>query len=104
VTPDLAAAKLGVNEGDIWCRLGTYDILVSDNVHDVVVPLQSSRNTEKELVVARKSGDSYEIFSFKFPVGLMGVRIIEKTIPDGDKLLKAYKAYCEKEKGGKPAM
>ena len=63
--------------------------------------IQAVRNTEKELVVARKAGDGYEIHSFKFPVGIMGIRFDEQNIADFDKLAQAYKAYCEKEKGTK---
>ena len=104
VTPNLAAEKAGVKKGDVWCRLGTYDILKSENVYEVAAAMQVVRNAEKELVVARKVGDAYEIHSFKFPVGIMGIRVNEQNIPDFDKLAQAYKAYCEKEKqeGEKP--
>ena len=93
-----AAEKLRVKEGDIWCRLGSYDILKSEGYHEVTESIQASRNHEKELIVARKVGDRYEIHAFKFPVGLMGIRVGEKNLSDFDKLAKAYKAYCEQEK------
>ena len=99
VIPNLAAEKAGVKKDDVWCRLGTYDILKSENFYDVEASIQAVRNTGKELVVARKVGDAYEIHSFKFPVGIMGIRVNEQSISDFDKLAQAYKAYCEKEKG-----
>ena len=102
VVPNLPAAQLGVQKGDIWCRLGSYDILKSESVYDVLAPMQASRNAEKELVVARKSGGGYEIHVFKFPIGLMGIHIEEKNISDLDELGKAYRAYCEKESQRSP--
>ena len=101
VLPNFPAAQLGVQEGDVWCRLGAYDILKTDNLYDLAAPLQASRNVEKELIVARKVGEEYEIHAFKFPVGLMGIRVEEKKLSDFDKLKQAYKAYCEKE--GRPS-
>ena len=101
VSPNLAAEKAGVKKDDVWCRLGTYDILKFGNVFEVAVAIQAVRNADKELVVARKVGDAYEIHSFKFPLGMMGIRIDVHKIPDFDKLEQAYRAYCEKEKGTK---
>ena len=101
VLQNLPAAELGVQEGDIWCRLGTYDVLKAGNIHEVTAAIQACRSAEKELIVARKEGDAYKILSFKFPVGAMGIRIISKNIPDFDKLAQAYRAYCEKEKKAK---
>ena len=100
--PDMRMAeKAGVKEGDVWCRLGPYDILKSENVYEVAAAMRVVRNSEKELVVARKVGNAYEIHSFKFPVGIMGIGINAQNISDFDKLAQAYKAYCEKEKGSK---
>ena len=93
-----AAEKLGVKEGDVLCRLGSYDILNSENYSDVTAAIQTSRNQEKELIVARKVGEEYEIHAFKFPIGLMGIRVEEKKLSDFDKLKKAYKAYCDKNR------
>ena len=98
INPTLMAGKQGVKAGDLWCRLGTYDILKSKNIYDLSAPLKASINTEKELVVARNEGGEYKILSFKFPVGQMGIEVNAKTISDFDKLKKAYRAYCEKEK------
>ena len=92
-----AAALKGVKEGDVWCRLGAYDITKTSNVLDVIKPMQVARNEEKTLVVARKVEDVYKIYSFQFPVGLMGIEIADKVIHDYGKLIKAYKAYCEQE-------
>ena len=93
-----AAEQMGVKEGDVWCRLGAYDIARTSNIYDVTAPLQASRNTEKTLIVARKVDGGYEIHSFKFPVGLMGIRCVEKIIPDYDGLINAYEIFCEKER------
>ena len=93
-----AAEKLGVKEGDVLCRLGSYDILNSENYSDVTAAIQTSRKQEKELIVARKVGEEYEIHAFKFPIGLMGIRVEEKKLSDFDKLKKAYKAYCDKNR------
>lgn len=104
VTPNLAAEKAGVKEGDVWCRLGEYDILKSEKaeyVREAWKAARITRDTEKELVVARKVGNAYEIHSFKFPVGTMGISVDVQNISDFDKLEQAYKAYCEKEKGSK---
>ena len=98
---NLPAAELGVREGDIWCRLGPYDVLKAGNIHEVTTAIQACRNAEKELIIARKAGGTYEIHAFKFPVGAMGIWILSKNIPDFDKLERAYRAYCEKEKKAK---
>ena len=100
--PALAQKKAvlfdGQSAGRVWCRLGTYDILKAGNVYEVLGPMKAVRNTEKELVVARKVGDGYEIHAFKFPVGMMGIRSDTAIIPDFDKFEQAYRAYCEKGK------
>ena len=90
------AAQKGVKEGDVWCRLGAYDILKTSNIYDIATPLQLSRNTEKTLVVARKVGDKYEIHSFDFAPGVMGIEMVDQIIYDYDKVLEAYRAFCEK--------
>ena len=48
--------------------------------------------------MARKVGNAYEIHSFKFPVGIMGIRVNAQNFSDFDKLAQAYRAYCKKEK------
>ena len=101
VAPNLPAAKLGVQKGDVWCRLDTYEVVRMEKGGDVIKALQACQNTEKELIVARKKGESYEILSFKLPVGLMGIAINDVAIHDYDKLERAYRAYCEKEKRAK---
>lgn len=91
------AAKLGIREGDIWCRLGTYDIVKMGDGCDIKKAVQTCRDMEKVLVVARKVGNSYEIHSFRFPVGIMGIVFGNRNITDFDKLEQAYKVYCEEE-------
>ena len=91
------ARFLGVQAGDIWCRLGTYDILQTKNIYDVVAAVQAVRNVKKELVVARKVENEYKILTFKFSPGFMGITFDVNTIPDFDKLERAYREYCEKE-------
>ena len=88
-------AKNGMRKGDIWCRFGTYDILESPNAF-LVDQQQPLVNSEKELVVARKVGDRYEIRAAHFPVGLTGiVDDVGKTV-DYEKIVAAYQEYCEK--------
>lgn len=96
ILPLSPAATLDIQEGDIWCQLGSYSILDAKNITDAVDASQATMNTEKELIVARKVGGKYEIHSFHFPIGLMGIRFESKTICDKDKLFDAYKRYLNK--------
>ena len=49
----------------------------------------------EELVVARKHGDVYAIYSYRFPAGPMGIRVVDKSITDKEEVLHAYKLYLE---------
>lgn len=97
MTVGLPGVKNGIKVGDIWCRFGAYDILRSPNVF--LVPQQRALvNREKDLVVARKVADRYEIHAVHFPVGLMGISTdIGKTV-DFEKVVSAYREYCNKER------
>lgn len=90
-----AASAFGVQAGDIWCRLGPYDILESEDTLDADEAVSACRNTEKEFVVARKSGDDYEIHAFRFPAGPMGIHYEATIIADMDKIKSAYTAHLE---------
>jgi hypothetical protein len=86
-----------MKKGDIWCRFGAYDILKSPNAF-LVSQQQTLVNGEKDLVVARKVGDHYEIYAAHFLAGPMGVvDDIGKTV-DYEKIVSAYQEYCEKER------
>ncbi len=93
VTEGLPGAKNGMKTGDVWCRFGTYDILKS---HSVFLASQHKAlvNSEKDLVVARKVGDRYEIHVVHFPVGIMGVTEDVGKTTDYEKIVSAYREYC----------
>ena len=63
--------------------------------------IQRFKNVEKQLVFARKNqDDSFQIFSKTFPGRTMGIELNETLIDtkDYDKLMKAYKEFCDKER------
>jgi len=99
VMPDSLSAQFGVACGDVWCCLGMYNFLLNENVFNCANIAKQLKDAKKKLIVARKTEDEYEIHSFNFPVGLMGIEFRVNCITDFDKLEQAYKAYCEKEKG-----
>ena len=96
ITSASEAEKQGVQVGDIWCHFDSYDILKSKSIYEVVELIETCENKEKELIVARKDDDDYQILTFKFPVGHMGIRASDMKISDILDVQKAYKAYCEK--------
>ena len=96
MTVGLPGVKNGIKVGDIWCRFGAYDILRSPNVF--LVPQQRALvNREKDLVVARKVADRYEIHAVHFPVGLMGISTDIGKPVDFEKVVSAYREYGKKE-------
>ena len=69
---------------------------MTGNTQDAIESIHACRNTENELIFARKLGDVYEIRSLKFPLGATGIRLNGKNISDYYKLEEAYKAFCKK--------
>lgn len=87
----------GLEVGDVWCKFGDYDILKSENSQAVFTEIQVMKDKNKELVIARKNGDDYKIYVYRFPPGSIGVSIMEKVMDMTDKeaLLRSYKAFLE---------
>ena len=95
VIPNTIAARKGVKMGDVVCVLGSYDLTKDANLYTLKLAIMDARNSEKRLVVARKVDNSYRIYDFPFPKGLMGVGIGSILIHDYDKLMEAYKGCNE---------
>lgn len=94
------AEKSGLQVGDIWCAFGRYDILKSENCQDVIPEIQRMKDTSKLLIIARKIRDDYEIHTYHFPPGSIGVRLgeMDMDIIEKEKLLRAYKIFLENRK------
>ena len=89
------AEESGLKVGDIWCAFGRYDILRFENCQDVISEIQRMNDKSKLLVIARKIRDDYEIHTYSFPPGSIGVRIkeLDMDLAEKEKLLHAYKTF-----------
>lgn len=89
------AEKLGVKVGDIWCKLGSREFTDMRSFRDYRYVIQLMRDTPKTLIVARKSQDAnvYEILSFDFPSGIMGILYDDCYLSDIG-FLRCYDKWC----------
>ena len=75
------AFMAGVQEGDIICRLGSYDIANGDQIDKIGDVLKELAGKKKTLTVARLShGKKCEIKTFSFSEEMMGIRISDTAM------------------------
>ena len=101
VVENSIARRLGVCVNDIVCRYGEYSIKKADDFKTLASSILRLEDASKTLRIARRTKDgTYEIRSFVFPPGKMGLRFAD-TAYRSDWYSKIVETYCEKEKGEK---
>ncbi len=93
IRPGSHAAAAGIREGDIFCRIGSFDFLETTDMQLMHEAIQSAQSAEKELVMARKVADCCELVSFHLPPGLMGIRYSIVGLAADDALLQAWSEF-----------
>lgn len=97
VYPDTQAALHGLQAGDIICEYCGTDCLADCNVLSGLIT--EMEDEEKSVVVAHKNGDgAFEIKSFLFTAGQMGIRIVSKTayMADWEPMRELWQKYNAK--------
>lgn len=92
VVPGLSAEKSDIKKGDVICKFNMYDILETESACEAFAPIGASKEVNKDIRLARKIGDDYEIRGYQFPIGTIGIETDLKYIYDQEKLMKAYRA------------
>lgn len=58
--------------------------------------IQRVRDTEKQLIFARRNPDgSYEVFAKTFPAGMVGIQLTDTRVDirDCEKIMEAYRKF-----------
>ena len=101
VQADSMGERLGVHVGDVVCRFGKYSVREADDFEKLKAAILTLKDTTKTLEIARRTKNGiYEIHSFVFPPGKMGLRFVD-TKCRSDWYSMILETYCEKGKGGK---
>ena len=94
IFPGTPAEQNAIKAGDFILVYGGTD-WTNGNIN-MTATIQRVRDTEKQLIFARRNPDgSYEVFAKTFPAGMMGIQLTETgvDIRDCEKIMEAYRKF-----------
>ena len=94
ILPGTPAEQNAIKAGDFILVYGGTD-WTNGNINRTAT-IQRVRDTEKQLIFARRNPDgSYEVFAKTFPAGMVGIQLTDTRVDirDCEKIMEAYRKF-----------